>query len=608
MEHYASSKSGVVTAQGVPEIYAARREDLERRSEARRCKAIDKLREQLRRNDRAPQRYIRLADCHWGFRDFAKALAVLKVALARCAPHPRLYRRAISALEQCNRTGDALQLARRARALFPGRRSFAVQQALLLPIVYDRKEDIDHWRKRFARGLRRLLAALILDTPAARREAMDATSRYSNFFLAYQARNDRQLQRLYGTLVHRIMAATYPDWVKPLGLPPRLPGERIRVGYISSCFSSHTVAKLFGGWLVAQSRDEFELFAYHVGGSSDRVTEEIRRAVDHFRESRKVEGVAGAVLSDRLHVGVFLDIGMHPRMTQLAALRLAPIQCMAWGHPMTSGLPTMDYFLSSELMEPEGAEDHYSEHLIRLPGIGVCYQKPIIPRVLLHRTRSDFGLREKATVYLCCQSSFKYLPQFDSLFVQIARRVPTSQFVFVAENDLVGADLSRRLERAFSKAGLQAGRHCVFLPWLSIFDYWNVHLVSDVYLDSCGWSGGNTTLEAIACGLPVVTWPGRFLRARHSYAMLTQLGVTDTIAQDEEHYVEIAVRLGREPRRRGEIVERMVKSYPSLYSDGRSVQALEGFFRRVVAERLGGGVGEARERVEAFRNAADAPQ
>ena len=77
---------------------------------------------------------------------------------------------------------------------------------------------------------------------------------------------------------------------------------------------------------------------------------------------------------------------MDPLMTQLAALRLAPIQCVTWGHPVTSGLPTVDYFLSSELMEPKDGQDHYSERLIRLPGIGVCYAKPVIPRPLLNKT------------------------------------------------------------------------------------------------------------------------------------------------------------------------------------------------------------------------------
>ncbi len=73
----------------------------------------------------------------------------------------------------------------------------------------------------------------------------------------------------------------------------------------------------------------------------------------------------GAIVRDRLHVLVYLDIGIHAILTHLAALRLAPVHYVGWGTPVTSGLPTMDDFLSSELMEPDDGQTHYSEKLVR---------------------------------------------------------------------------------------------------------------------------------------------------------------------------------------------------------------------------------------------------
>ena len=95
---------------------------------------------------------------------------------------------------------------------------------------------------------------------------------------------------------------------------------------------------------------------------------------------------------------MYPEIGMNAPTMQMAALRLAPVQCTAWGHPVTTGLPTIDYFLSSELMEAENAQDHYSEKLIRLPNIGVSYPKPYIPS--LSKTRADYQLPEDAILYL----------------------------------------------------------------------------------------------------------------------------------------------------------------------------------------------------------------
>ena len=298
-----------------------------------------------------------------------------------------------------------------------------------------------------------------------------------------------------------------------------------------------------------------------------------------------VEDVARAIRSDNLHILVFLDIGRVPIMTLLAALRLAPIQCMAWDHPVTSGLPTVNYFLSNALMEPANGQDHYSEQLIRLPGVGMCYQKPVIPRALLGKCRRDYGLFENRVLYLSCQSTFKYLPQHDDVFPAIAKRVPRSQFVFLPPNDSVLADFQRRLERAFSALGIAAKDHCVFLPTQDISAFWNLNLLADVYFDTIEWSGCITTMEAIACGLPIVTLPGQFMRRRQSAGLLMQFGATQTIARDKADYVDIAVRLGEDRAWRQSVVQRLKDGCLRFYSDTSSLSALEDFFRDVVKQQ-----------------------
>jgi predicted O-linked N-acetylglucosamine transferase (SPINDLY family) len=246
----------------------------------------------------------------------------------------------------------------------------------------------------------------------------------------------------------------------------------------------------------------------------------------------------------------------------------------------------MDYFLSSELAEPEDAQDHYSETLIRLPGTGTCFRKPVIPKAVLNKTRLDFGIREDAVVYLCCQYAFKYLPAQDDCFVKIAQRVPSAQFIFLTPNKFVAQDFRKRLDGAFSAAGLLADDFCLLLPEIERFDYWNLCLLGDAVLDTMDWSGGVSTFEAIACGQPVVTLPGKFMRGRQSCAILNQLGVTETIARNEQEYVAIAARLGSNRQWRDSIVAKMIAGYSLLYSDTRCVKALEEFYCRAVSERL----------------------
>jgi protein O-GlcNAc transferase len=541
----------------------------------------------IEKNDRDPKAFVAAARCCKQMGQLHEALRILELGIRRCAPSPLLYEYYVERLEKCNRTEDAIAVAHEAARLFPGELIFRLRGALLLPVFYDSREQINRYRRRFRDGLRRLVSSLPLETAIQRRRALEAIGKNSNKYLPYQGDDVRELQELYGDLVHSIVAVNYPQWTQAVAMAPV--DRKIRVGYLSSQsdrFLDTSAAKLFGAWLREQNGQRFEFFAYHADCLADPSAELVRRWNLSFRQlSGEVDEIARAIRRDRLHALIYLDFGQHPRMAQLGSLRLAPVQCVAWDTPLTSGLPTMDYFLSSELMEPQNGQSHYREKLIRLPGVGVIFAKPVIPAPILTKTRRDFGLRGDAVVYLSGQSIFKFLPEQDELVARIAQQVPASQFVFLVTNDLVANDFRNRMDRAFARLGLRAGDHCVWLAEMNIFDYWNLHRVADVFLDTLGWSAGVACFEAVACGLPVVTLPGALMRSRHSCGILTQLGVTETIARDAASYVQIATRLGVDRRWRQNLVERMVAVYAHLYSDSRSVRPLEDFLDGAVSER-----------------------
>ena len=525
--------------------------------------------------------YIKLANLRIRNARLEDAAALLQAGLAKCDPDEELYREAAYTLQEANRTEDALTVLRRAATLFPAVLHFRLWEALLLPVLYETEEQAKSYRTRYAEGLKRLKDEIKLSTPEDSRAALDAVRRQLNFYLGYQGEDDRVLQEQYGEFLHQVVAANYPRWTARR-MPAVSAEGKIRIGYISAHFREHSVAKLFLGWLEERNRKDFEIFVYHNGSGVDRFTERVRNQADHFRHiPGKFEEMCEAIVADDLHIAVYLDV-RHRRLSMMSSLRLAPIQCVTWAYPITSGSPMLDYYLSSDLMEPENGQEHYCEEMIRLPGIGVCYPKPVIPKPLLVKVRKDFGIGDDKAVFLCCQTTFKYLPQHDDIFVRIAKRVPDCQFVFLGLNEPVARDFRLRLERVFGDAGLDAADLCVILPQLSTLDYWNLNLLSDVFLDTLGWSGGVTALEAIACGLPVVTLPGQFMRARHSYGILKQLGVTETIASNKEQYVEIAARLAHDSQWRYGIVQQMKANEPRLFSDTKCVRALEEFYRSVV--------------------------
>jgi predicted O-linked N-acetylglucosamine transferase (SPINDLY family) len=459
-----------------------------------------------------------------------------------------------------------------------------IGKRLELPVLYNAQEEINRYRQQFTLALQDLIQETSLTTPETRKTALTGVCSHVNFYLAYQGCNDLELQNCYGQFVHRIMAANYPEWVKPRPMPPV--NDKIRIGYVSVNMRRHTVAKLSLGWLRNCDKHSFEVYSYYLYTSMDDMSQEFERHSDFFYHiPENLEAVCKQIIYDQLHILVFIDIGMHAPTMQIAGLRLAPVQCATWGHPVTSGLPTIDYFLSSDLMEPENAQKHYSEKLFCLPNIGVSYAKPVIPKPT--KSRADFQLSEHAVVYLSCQSLQKYLPQYDYIFAEIARRVPQAQFAFLSSDiDSVTEQFRQRLKDAFANFGLNSEDYCVILPRQDQCSYWNLNLISDIFLDTLSWSGGNTTLEAIACNLPIVTCPGKFMRGRHSYGILKMLEITDTIAQSEAEYIEIAVRLGLEPDWRFDIVKRMNDCHDQLYDDKICVTALEAFYKCVVQSGL----------------------
>ena len=450
-----------------------------------------------------------------------------------------------------------------------------------LPIVFEDEQEIERSHKWYGRHLARLRDGLRLDTPERAEAAYQAFLAWYPFYLGYQGLDATGLQKTFGGMVHEVMQARFPELAALPPPDPPKPGEPLRVGVVSAYFHNHTVWKLFlNGWMSRLRRDALELHAFSLGWKVDATTENSR---PFFRSWTPYQGALAdtlhAIAALRPHVLLYPEIGMHALAGMAAGLRLAPLQAVSWGHPVTTGLPTMDCFLTSDLMEPADGDEHYSETLVRLPELAICY----LPQTVVGESpgRGGFGLPEGAVLYQCTQSLFKYLPRHDWVYPAIAGEVPGACFVFLQSRSPVLTERFRlRLERAFAARGQDAGRHVRFLPRLPQSAYLALHRVTDVYLDSLEWSGGNTTLEALNDGLPMVTLPGRFMRGRHTAAILRKAGVTGGIARDEREYVEIAVALGRDAALRRSMSADLLAGRERVYGDEAPLRALEEFLQR----------------------------
>ena len=445
------------------------------------------------------------------------------------------------------------------------------------PVVYRTEQEIEDVRSRWLTTLGELDGMITRSSePVAWVSGL-----LSAFYMHYSCAFDREIQGAYGGVVHRLMCRAAPESSRPL-YRKNTAGRRIRVGVVSTYLRKHTVSKLFQGWFKQIDPKRFALYGYQLSEQCDGVTDQLNEVFTSFEACDLTDWltVAQRIKDADLDVIIYPEVGMDADTLKMAALRLAPLQCMAWGHPVTSGLPTIDVFLSSELMEPVDGASHYFERVVRLPGLGICYDRPQTPPKgdILKR----LGLAE-GTLYLCCQSLNKYLPRHDWVWPEIAAQVPDAQFVFLK---LPGAESTRRFEArlavAFASKGIDWTDHCTILPRLSERNYLRLNGAADVYLDSLSWSGGNTSLEALAYDLPVVACTGRTMRERHTAAMLNLLELDEWVAESPEQFVALAVQLGQSPALRERVRQHVRTRSPRLFGTKDAVRALEQFMEREV--------------------------
>jgi protein O-GlcNAc transferase len=479
----------------------------------------------------------------------------------------------VMALE--GKTEQARAAYQRGIEIDPASLKSAIGAALTLPQVYRDAAQVDSAREHFKSGLNSLLNNLEKYGQLPAEKMLDEIL-WNNFNLAYQGRDDRELQNKYSTFIEALLTRAAPLYMSPPANHD-VSGRRLRIGFLSSFFHICTAGMYFRSWITHLDKSRFETFIYYTNTSRDDLTEAVANAADHFKILNKPPlATADEVWADELDILVYPEIGMNGKTCVLSAMRLAPVQCAGWGHPVTTGHVNIDYYFSSALMEPNHAQNHYTEKLLLLPGIGTSYPKNNLPSPVL---RSDFSLPEDKTLYLCPQSLFKIHPDNDELFLRVLEGDQNGVLVFFSgQHEAITNTYISRLSSLFEAHGMDKAGRVKILPKVDHENYLRVNMLCDVMLDTLYWSGGNTSLDALSCGLPIVTLPGEFMRGRQSYGMLMAMGIPELAARDENDYVRIALLLGKNPVYRKEISARIQNGSGQVFEDEAPVRALENYF------------------------------
>jgi len=463
------------------------------------------------------------------------------------------------------------------RAAVSGSDGARIAAACAVPAISDSREEIQSIRMRLARNLARL--------KSERLDVHDPASDIgiTPFYLAYHGKNDRSLQESLAAL-HRLACPSL-DYVAPHCDGGRSPSnERIRIGVVSASLYNHSVGIVTEGLLTKLDPERFSVTAFGIRPPFDSVSGAIaENAAEWVTLPRELAAARQAVARRELDVVFHPDIGPDPFTYFMAFARLAPVQFTSWGHPVTSGVPTIDYAVSTNYFDTDDAQDHYSECLVRLRDIALPGYLRVPPK-LAPVCQTTLGFDRGRHVYFCAQSLIKFHPDFDAILAAILSKDRKGEIVIAYDEDRDAYRVKRLQARLLRVLGARYER-VVFLPRMPGREGFLHRLQAcDVALDTLHYGGGTTSLDAIALGTPMVTLPSAFNRGRHTYGFLRKIGCTETVASSPEEYVDLAVRIATDGEYRMYLKDRLHESAGALYEDRSAVDQIEAFMVQAVNE------------------------
>lgn len=362
----------------------------------------------------------------------------------------------------------------------------------------------------------------------------------------------------------------------------RSTSRKLRVGYYSPNFSRNVVGHFFKPLLAHHDRARFELYLYSHTEAEDDFTAWFRRSCDEWTDVRNLAPRQAAALIAADRIDVMVDLAGLAARSILPALsyKPAPVQLTMLDYFDTTGVAAIDYFVSDDYHSPADSPQRFTETLIRLPTIRLCYE----PVDIAPPVRELPALRNGFVTFGSFNRRQKVTPEVVALWSRVLHAVPDARLLLKG-GYFDRPEVQERIVHEFADAGISPARlefrgHSAHRAALE--QYGDV----DIALDTFPWNGGLTTCEALLMGVPVVALKGDRILSRQSAAMMHAVGLDDFVADDAEQYVDIARRRAQDLQAlallRGGLRKRLQAS--PLCDGKRYAQALEEVYTRIWAQ------------------------
>ncbi|MBT3351125.1 MAG: tetratricopeptide repeat protein [Nitrospinaceae bacterium] len=405
-----------------------------------------------------------------------------------------------------------------------------------------------------------------------------AFARPLSFYMAFHGRDDLKLKSQWADLYQSYFSSKFPQILdfSPQALSTQ-PRDLPRIGFFTTASGPFTI------WLskIVQkiSKEKFQVTIICPKSEKDFFENQIGvdAKIDYFFINPDFESAIQEIRSEGFDAIVYHEVGTDPTNYFLPFFRLAPVQCTSFAYGYTTGLPSIDYFLSSEFIESDDSDRHYREKLVRFQSLGYLFERP--PSFVEIHERELFGFSEGDHIYGCYQNLFKIHPEHDALIGEILRRDPQGLLAII---DSGKPNQNEALMSRFMTTFPDCIDRVKMLPRQEPDRFFSLLRLSNVLLDSLHLGGGTTTLDSLSVGTPIVTWPGEFARGRFTSACYRLMGIENCTARAYAEYVEIALRLANSPAERDATKEKILAANHLIFENDSAALEWEAFFEKTI--------------------------
>jgi len=446
-----------------------------------------------------------------------------------------------------------------------------IREKTILPKIFKDKDDVKSSRNRLNKNLDEILNS-------KKKISFDIDGQLfppPQFYLSYDEYNNLEINKKCVNFFRKI----YPQ-INQINLIKNSKNSKIKLAFISEYLTSHTIGKLFKGIILNLDPNKFDIILFHTHKTKkgtiydDFIKAEKNNTITNYTLPKNFKEKIDLIKNKNIDILFYPEIGLSLELYYLSYVKLAKKQITSWGHPETTGNKSIDYFLTSKLIETPNSEKNYSEKLLYTNDLPMYYYPPVIKKILPKNEIS------KNNIYSCPQTLFKIHPEFDEVLGSILNKDKKGILYFIKDVD--GTYYKKLLERFKKNKYLDLDR-IKFIDGLTWEDYINHCGKASVLLDPFYFGSGNSFYESMYYGTPTITKPTNYTKSRLVFGAYKQMGLKNPpVVNTSEDYADLAVKLANDSKLLDIKKHYSKKAQEKLYENKFIINDLEKIFIKLV--------------------------